>query len=122
MASIATYTVTGWRGRLYPAVRRIARLPARGGKNGTPRVYDGWETNPEPIVTSAEFATLVLAQAARENYRKTMDGLTKTAVDPHGESWSVKVTGMRPEISLTVTGAYKLIATWTLEVEAEAPV
>ncbi len=122
MASIASYTVTGWRGRLYPAQRRIASLPPRSGVNGEAWVYDGWETNPEPIITSAEFATLVLAQGARENYRKTMDGTTKTAIDPLGESWSVKVQKVVPEISATVTGTFRLVATWTLQVEAAAPV
>lgn len=122
MASIATYTVIGWRGQLYRASRRMARLPPRPGVNGEAWVYDGWQTNPEEIVTRAEFASVALAQTAEAAYRGTMDGTTKTAVDPQGTSWSVKVLGVVCEIHSTVTsGVVILVARWTMQVEAAAP-
>lgn len=123
MASIATYTVIGWQGRIYPAQRRMAKLPARPGITGDAWVYDGWATNADEIVTRAEFATLILAQAAESLYRQTMDGTTKTAVDPLGVSHSVKVIGVVCEVSATtVSTVFALVARWTLQVEAAAPV
>ena len=119
MATIGGYTVIGWRGRLHAARRRMAALPPRPGVNGLAWVMDGWETNPEPITTSAEFSDAAAAGTALANYRALMDGATKTAVDPVGTSWSVKVKGVSGEISLTTrANVCRLIATWTLQVEA----
>ncbi len=123
MATIGGYTVIGWRGRLYPAQRRMARLPPRPGVTGEAWVYDQWQTNPDEIVTRAEFSSLALAQAAETNYRKLMDGATKTAVDPLGVSWSVKVVGVVCEVSATtVANVFALVARWQLQVEAVPPV
>jgi len=108
----------GWRGRLHAAVRRIARLPPRPGVSGEAKVMDAWATNPEPIITSYELQTKPDAEAELADYRALMDGGTKTAVDPLGTSWSIKVDSVTGEISQTPSKTFKLIATWKLQVEA----
>ncbi len=122
MASIATYSVTGFRGRLHHAVRRIARLPPRPGVNGEAWVYDGWETEPQQIITTVAVANYATALTTQTNYRNTQDGTTKTIVDPHGTSWSVKVQKVEVEISASLSGTtYVVLCTWLVQVEAAAP-
>ena len=115
---IDTEAFVGWRGRLHAAVRRIAPLPPRPGVDGEAWVMDGWGTNPEPITTSREFPSQAEATDALDTYRAMMDGSTKTVVDPMGRSWSVKVRNVTGEPSLTVSGTYRLVAVWKLQVEA----
>ena len=115
---IDTEAFIGWRGRLHAAVRRIAPLPPRPGVNGEAWVMDGWGTTPDIIVTSREFPTQPEANDALETYRAMMDGSTKTAVDPMGRSWSVKVKNVTGEVSQTVRTTFRLVALWKLQVEA----
>lgn len=82
---------------------------------------DGWGTNPEPIVTSRTFPTQLEAEAVLEQYRALMNGTTLTAVNPLGKVWSVKVDKVTGEVSWTPNNNFRLIATWSLQVEASAP-
>jgi hypothetical protein len=118
MPRIDDQAFIGWRGRLHEGVRRIASLPPRTGRNGEAWVMDGWVTNPEPIVTSREFATMVDAETTLAAYRAMMDGSTRTAVDPLGRTFNVKVKKVVGDPSVTPTRTVKLIAVWTLQVEA----
>jgi len=118
---IDTHWFIGWRGRLHDSVRRIARLSPRPGVSGEAKVMDAWATNPEPIVTSRTFPTLLEADAALTAYRALMNGGTVTTVDPLGRVRSVKVDSVTGEPSWSPLGYYRLVATWTLQVEAAAP-
>jgi hypothetical protein len=108
----------GWRGRLHAAVRRMAPLPPRPGVDGEAWVMDGWQTNPEPIITSATFFDEADADSAMADYRSLMDGTTVIAVDPLGDVWSIKVKSVIVDKSQTVLGYFRLVANWTLQVEA----
>lgn len=115
---IDDFTFIGWRGRLHLATRRIAKLPPRPGVTGVARVIDGWETAPEPITTSAIFNAKPDADDAAAGYRALMDGSTVTAVTPLGDVHSVKVELVTTEISQTPTKTFRLVGTWTLQIEA----
>lgn len=82
---------------------------------------DAWGTAPEGLVTSTELAKKPEAESKLQEYRLLMNGQTVTAVDPLGRSWSVKVDSVIGEISATPYGTFRLIATWTLQVEAAGP-
>ncbi len=119
MASISTLSgFTGWSGKLHPAVRRIAKLPPRRGVNGEAWVYDGWTTNPEPIVTRHYCADQTAADTDIATARALQDGDTYTAVDPEGRSWSVKVLSVVPDTAVRANGGVTLALTWTFQVEA----
>jgi hypothetical protein len=79
---------------------------------------DSWQTNPEPIITSQSFASEATAHTALEAYRALQSGATFVAVDPTGRSWNVKVSSVVGEPSLTPQATWRLVATWTLQVEA----
>jgi len=118
MSNIGTYTFTGWRGRLHAAVRRLAALPPRPGVNGTVWVIDGWETNPEPIVTSDWYAIPSDATADLNRFRALMNGSSVDVIDPVGQYWSVKVKSVTGEQSESPDGRTWLVCTWQLQVEA----
>jgi hypothetical protein len=119
MASIGSLSgFTGWTGRLFPANRRIAALPPRPGVDGEARVYDGWGSQPSQVVTRKAYADLAAAQTDIATARGMMDGGTESVTDPVGQTWTVVVLAVAPEVFQIQASQILLQLTWTMQVEA----
>jgi hypothetical protein len=116
MPSIHTFSgFTGWSGRLRPARRRSAILPAQAGFDGHDVLRDGWSTDPQAITTTIDLAS-GLAFTRAEQFRALM-GLTTgvLVVDPLGLSWpSCIVLDAVSTHDLTITGLVRVTTTWSL--------
>jgi hypothetical protein len=122
VATIGSYTVTGFIGRLHSAQQKIAAIETPAGTDGMAVVRAGWTTRPESIRTIVDVTSSNAAIQLDQQYR-ALSGTTTSVTDSVGVIWSnVTVMGVEVEWFYTPnSGRYRVIAEWLLLPETLRP-
>ncbi len=122
MASIHTFSVTVFAGRMHAALRRVAVLETPPGVNGNAVVRGAWKADICRIPTSTTVASQVAAEALIESYR-ALHGLQVRVIDQFGKTWlDTTVINVETDKSLTAVGTYRVDAIWQLLPQTIRPV
>lgn len=121
MPSIAGYSVTGWRGRIRPAVQTVDLEPAQPGVDGHVASVGAYRAEPVEIITAVDLNDLETTTTMINNYRRLV-GTSVTVIDPYPISWpGVFIANMVPDWDKLISGGYRLTATWTLVPQSVNP-
>jgi len=122
MATIGSYTVTGWQGRLRPANQRIAILDSMPGVDGSVATLGSWRADPTEIITRTDVATINQAIDLVNGYRQ-LTGSSVNVVDQFGVPWSQVFIAATPicDYDMLINTRYRVTARWLMVVQSSDP-
>lgn len=119
MATIGSFSFTGWQGRLRQASQRITLMDSMPGVDGSVATLGSWRADPVGIVTRVDVSTLSEAMRNIREYRY-LGGKNTTVVDQFGATWPAVFQAMTPdsEYDMLIGGKYRITTRWMMVVQS----